>query len=102
MALPFAVVLMLMRLRIARRARFLHRGGFTYGAAVEDDGLWLQAPLTTGTIAYDALKSVTERGGFVRIGLLGNTSFYVLPVQIFPGGAVEDLRARIAAAKPVR
>jgi hypothetical protein len=102
MALPFGVVLTLMGLRIARRSRFLHRGGFTYAAAVEDDGLWLHTPLRTGTIAYGALKSVTERGGFVRIGLLGSTSFYVLPVQIFPGGAVEDLRARIAAAKPVR
>lgn len=100
--LSAAVVVAGLRWRVRRQCAPLVQPGAVLGARVDGDGLWISTPASTGTIAYSALQSARTEGTFVIIRVRRSSQFVMAPRELFPGTALEELQARIAAAAPAR
>jgi hypothetical protein len=86
--------------RDRRRLAALVPVGSVYRADLGDDHLWLAGPIMTFEQSYAAFVDVRTRGEFVFLQQTATRRWVVFPAQLFPGGALRDLRARVVAARP--
>jgi sirohydrochlorin ferrochelatase len=86
--------------RDRRRLAALVPVGSVYRAELGDDHLWLAGPVMTFEQSYAAFVDVRTRGDFVFLQQLATRRWVVFPAQLFPGGVLRDLRARVVAARP--
>ena len=101
-AVTFVVALgvgaFVVRHRLRRRLGALNPAGTVYRSGLGPDVLWLQGPLASTEIPYRALRGVRVVGDVVHLQTRTGSSS-ICPRALFPGGAVEELRVRIAAAQ---
>lgn len=70
--------------------------GSTFSAGLGETHLALAMPGSAGEIDYRNYRSVTRYGDFVYLASRTGNRRTLLPAQLFPGAALDELRARIA------
>lgn len=81
----------------ARRIRRLAPEG-AYAAQLRATELWLRTPLGESSVAYRAFSRVRRSGDVVLLRQRGTSVTFVVPAGLFPGGLLDELRARTDAA----
>jgi len=73
--------------------------GTVYQAVLDGDRLWLAGPVMTFEQSCTQLVAVRTRGEFVFLQQRATQGWVVFPVQLFPGGTLDDLRERVAGSR---
>ncbi len=73
--------------------------GSVFGAALGDTKLALSMPGSAGEIDYRNYRKVARVGSFLYLPSRIGSRRTLLPVQLFPGAALDELRAKIAHAR---